>query len=132
MKQSKFNCRTCQHHSDCTEICIRLKKYLNENLPRSKRVELPVGVPQYPGTSILNYIIGCDDFLNMDTQEEVWNGITPSRRCKTSSRERALLTLDVVGFPRKQIAKLFGIKVESVRRMVYETKKKLGLHSTLS
>lgn len=132
MKQSKFNCRTCQHHTDCTEVCIRLKKYLDETLPRSKRVELPIGIPRYPGMSVLNYIIGCDDFLNMDTQNEVWENISPKHRHKTSSRERALLTLDIIGFPRKQIAKLFGIKLESVRRMVYETKKKLGLHSTLS
>jgi DNA-binding NarL/FixJ family response regulator len=95
-------------------------------------VELPIGVPRYPGTSVLNYIMGCDDFLNMDIQSEMWSSMTPSVRCKTSSRERALLTLDVVGFPRKQIAKLFNIKVESVRRMVYATKKKLGLCSTIS
>ena len=132
MKHSKFNCRTCKHHDNCTAICLRLKKYLSDTLPKSKRVELPVGIPEYPGTSVLNYIMGCDDFLNTDTQSEVWNSITPNVRCKTSSRERALLTLDVVGFPRKQIAKLFNIKVESVRRMVYATKKKLGLCSTIS
>lgn len=132
MRQSKFNCRTCKHHTDCTEVCKRLKKHLETTLSGGHPMELPIGIPRYPGTSILNYIMSCDEFLGMDNQEEIWKDIAPYRRGKTSPRARALLTLDVIGFPRKEIAKLFGIKSESVRRMVYETKKRLGINSTLS
>ena len=132
MKPSRFNCRTCKHHTDCTDVCKRLKKHLDKTLSRGHLTELPIGIPRYPGTSILNYIMSCDEFLGMDTQEEIWRDIAPYRKRKTTPRERALLTLDVVGFPRKEIAKLFGIKPESVRRMVFEVKRKMGLHSTLS
>jgi hypothetical protein len=105
MNQKLINCKTCKLRTGCIKPCAALTQYLNKSFPNSGK-ELNIGVPVYVKDA------------------QVWD-MVPKVFKHPTTREKAMLTLDIAGFPRLQICKLFGIKGDSLRKFLYRARKKL-------
>ncbi len=98
----------------CEKPCEALDLQLRKDFPLNINVNASPAFPIPPGET-----------SNVD----VWKIIEDlSRQGKPhgpTMREKAILTLDLAGFDRHEISKMYGIKHSSVRKIVYAAKKKL-------
>jgi thymidylate synthase ThyX len=99
------NCKKCATRDACVKPCAALTKYINASFKSGRKTELNIGVPIYVKDIAL------------------WD-LAPQDMQHPSDREKALLTLDIAGFPRVKICQLFGIKRASLRSMLYHARQK--------
>ena len=99
------NCKTCKSRTICVKPCDALTQYLKKAFRSGCNTELTIGIPTYVKDMAM------------------WD-MVPKEFKHPTYRERAVLTLDLAGFPRQQICKWFGIKRDSLRKILYEARKK--------
>ena len=108
------NCRRCKDRETCEKPCSALDAQLKRDFPLNINVNASPRFPITPGDL---------------SEPDVWKAIEDlSHQSKIHGptyREKAILTLDMAGFDRGAIAKIFGIQRTSVRKIVYAAKQKL-------
>ena len=108
------NCRRCKDRDTCQKPCEPLDAQLRREFPLNINVNASPRLPMPPGeTSNLSIWKIIEDLSRM------------GKRHGPTYRERAILILDLAGFDRHEIAKMYGIQHSSVRKIVYAAKKKL-------
>lgn len=103
------NCRRCKDREICQVPCEALKRSLNKKFPPNKK-ELYIGIPTYI--------------------KNPWPESIPKKkysRQEVVNRDRILLTLDGLGFPRDAIAQTLGITKKNIRHRICMARKRLGL-----
>lgn len=108
------NCKRCKDRDTCEKPCAALDAQLKRDFPLNIDVNASPRFPVTPG----------------DLEEpNIWKAIEDLSRNATihrpTYREKAILILDLAGFSRENIAKIFGIKRDSVRKIIYAAKCKL-------
>lgn len=103
------NCRRCRDRETCQAPCEALKRSLDKKFPKNGK-ELNIGVPTYSKYS--------------------WPDPLPKKKyshIEVVNRDRILLTLDGLGFPRDAIAQVLGIARKNMRYRICRARKRLGL-----
>ncbi len=111
------NCKRCKDRDICEKPCAALDAQLKRDFPLNIDVNASPRFPTLPGE-------------NGELEEiNVWKVMEDLSRNASqigpTYREKAILTLDLAGFSRKEIAKIFGIKRDSVRKIIYAAKCKI-------
>lgn len=108
------NCKRCKDRDICEKPCAPLDAQLKRDFPLNIDINASPRFPSTPGE------LG---------EADVWKVIEDLSRNANfhnpTYREKAMLILDLAGFSRKDIAKIFGIKRDSVRKIIYSAKCKL-------
>ena len=108
------NCKRCKDRDICEKPCAALDAQLKRDFPLNIDVNASPRFPETPGE------LG---------EHDVWKAIEDlSHNYNANSptyREKAMLILDLSGVPREEISKIFGIKRDSVRKIIYAAKCKL-------
>jgi len=97
------NCKRCKLRSLCISPCPALIQDLQKRVPPNKN-ELYIGTPSYAMM---------EKMPSMESTKHL------------TRMEKVILTLELMKWDRVAIAKLFGIKRDSVRKYIYSARKKI-------
>lgn len=103
------NCRRCRDREICKAPCDALKRSLNKKFPKNGK-ELNIGVPTY--------------------SKNPWPDPLPRKKYshkEVIDRDKIILTLDGLGFPRNSIAQAIGSSKKNMRYRIYAARKRFGL-----
>jgi hypothetical protein len=103
------NCRRCATRDICQAPCEALKRSLDKKFPQAGK-EFNIGIPTY--------------------LKEPWPDPLPRKKYSRQdvvNRDRVLVTLDSLGFPRDAISQVLNITKKNVRQRVYMARRRLGL-----
>lgn len=103
------NCRRCKTRESCQAPCDALRRSLDKKFPKNGK-ELNIGVPTYA--------------------KYPWPDPLPKKKYshkEVVNRDKILLTLDSLGFPRDAIAQALGITRKNMRHRIFLARKRLGL-----